>query len=111
MIITVINRNNSDVSGFSKQNRYLILYTREKNTATPSCHHEQQDRLLPPTRPHASRPRRNELKGRNEIGPRSDYGTSYQHTRTVSHYDPYEKYRVLTRGKSQLRLMTETIMT
>ena len=42
---------------------------------------------------------RNDLHGINEAGPLSDYGTSCEHTRTVSHYDTYEKYRIQTKGK------------
>ena len=37
--------------------RKEILHRLEKNTSRPSCHHEPEPRLLPPTSPHASLPR------------------------------------------------------
>ena len=84
--MTVPDKQNRDVNGFSKQKRYRILRTRKKNTSTPSCHHEQQDRRLPPTGPHASVLWTNNLHGIVEAGPHSDDGTSYQHVDVRYYY-------------------------
>ena len=42
---------------------------------------------------------KNDLHGIVTVGSHPDYGTSYQRTRTVSHYDTYEEDRFLTIGK------------
>ena len=78
---------------------------------TQCCTHGRTTPRHPPAttsnRPGFCRPRgriphvvgRNDLHGIEEAGPYSDYGTSYQRIRTVSHYDTYEKDRILNIGK------------
>ena len=41
----------------------------------------------------------NVVHGKNEPGPDSDYPTTYQHTRTVLHYDTHDIGRIVTIGR------------
>ena len=49
--------------------------------------------------------------GKIWAGPQSDYGTGDQHTRTVSHYDPHEKDRILIIRKYTKCYWTQNIVT
>ena len=85
------------MNGFFERNIYKIFNTQGR--ITPRHRLATTSNRLGFYRPRGSMPLVlgiNDVYGINEADPLSDDGTSYQHTRTVSHFDTYETYRILT---------------
>ena len=107
--MTDTGKTNRDMNGFSRQKVYRILNTREKNTSTPSRDHEQQPRLPPPTKTHASSSgeERCPRHKRSKLPLRLQYELS-----TYTYGIKYEKSRIPTIGKyKDAYVLTSKIVT
>ena len=100
--MTVSDENNRDMNGFSKQKRYRILRTRgTKTPRDPPAATRKRLGVCPRRVPMLSFQGRNNLRLENAAGRHSHYVTTAIkiRTRTVLHYDTYEKNRSVTIGK------------